>query len=417
MKQAVAYLRKSRVTNDRHVSWEVQERQVRELAARDGHADLMLLSDWSRSGREEKTSLRGDYLRLRKMIEAGEVHTVYSYSLSRLARSLTEYASFAKLCEAQSVRVVLAKEGVMDYSSASGRFNVGILALLAQMEAELAQERARDTITARRARGDHIGAAGYGKRLVRGKLVEAEGENVDTVADAYREAGSFAGAARLLNARGVPTKRNLKWSGSVVRDILRGGRPQVLRGVRVEPRVAQRGKFILSRLLVCPCGNVMTGRASYTKTKYGTYGPYVSYQCYRGRYEPDHGKPYMIAERELLAWVKAEEARKEAPPILPDADADAGHREVLEGKRLRWIEQYGEGLIDKATRDRHLAVIDAELSSLGSAELLQALPAIEWDTDDADTINFALRALWRGIRLDEQLRPIAAEWLVPAWRA
>ena len=45
-KQPYAYLRKSKVASDRHVSWEVQEQQIRALAARHGDVDnLAVLSD------------------------------------------------------------------------------------------------------------------------------------------------------------------------------------------------------------------------------------------------------------------------------------------------------------------------------------------------------------------------------------
>src|SRR5438874_90852 len=84
-------------------------RKSRELAARNGDAELQLLSDWNRSGR--KTASRPDYLRLRKMVEAGEVSVLYAYSLSRLARSLTEYSHLVEVCRQQQVTIRLAKEG------------------------------------------------------------------------------------------------------------------------------------------------------------------------------------------------------------------------------------------------------------------------------------------------------------------
>jgi hypothetical protein len=53
--QPVAYLRKSRVIDERNgVSWEVQEAKVRELAAQHGDngSRLVILSDWNVSGRK-----------------------------------------------------------------------------------------------------------------------------------------------------------------------------------------------------------------------------------------------------------------------------------------------------------------------------------------------------------------------------
>src|SRR6202142_3081232 len=52
MKHPVASLRKSKVTSDRHVSWDVQEGEIRAMATRAGDAEsLIFLSDWGRSGR------------------------------------------------------------------------------------------------------------------------------------------------------------------------------------------------------------------------------------------------------------------------------------------------------------------------------------------------------------------------------
>src|SRR5258706_9490645 len=202
MSRPVAYLRKSRVTSDRHVSWEVQEAEIRALANRNGD-EPEILSDWGKSGRGDRTRFRPQYLRLREMIEADEVSVLYAYSLSRLSRSLGEYASLAELCRDHGVRVRLCKEGEFDYASASGRFTVGILALLAQMEAELAQERARDTIAIRKARGDHVGSAGFGSQLIGGKLTDDPGDDVQAVVAAFRTSGSYQRAARLLNAQDV----------------------------------------------------------------------------------------------------------------------------------------------------------------------------------------------------------------------
>src|SRR5262245_40417933 len=144
MSKAIAYLRKSRVTSDRHVSWEVQEAEVRSLAARHGDPDVEIMSDWNRSGRKTKT--RPEYVKLRAMIAAGEVSAVYSYSLSRLGRSLSELSSLIEECVAQGTAVRLVVDAI-DTSTASGRLLTNVLSSVAQFEAEVAQERAKDTIT------------------------------------------------------------------------------------------------------------------------------------------------------------------------------------------------------------------------------------------------------------------------------
>ena len=39
----------------------------------------------------------------------------------------------------------------------------------------------------------------------------------------------------------------------------------------------------------------------------------MSYQCYRGRFESDHPRPYVVSERLLIEWVKAEVERFQPP--------------------------------------------------------------------------------------------------------
>ena len=418
MKRPIAYLRKSRVTSDRHVSWEVQEKEIREVAARHGDKPE-LLSDWGKSGRGEKTRLRPEYQRLRKMIENDEVSVLYSYSLSRLARSSIEYHKLAELCRDHGVKVRLCKEGEFDYSTVSGRLTVGILALVAQMEAELAQERAKDTISVRRARGDHVGSAGYGKRLVKGQLLDNPNENIDVIVDAYREAGSFAGAATLLNARKVPTKKangngkRLTWDGNTVNRIIRREAPGETVGKRIEPRVRLRGTFKFSRLLVCPCGQVMTGRTTSHTTKYGSYGPYVSYQCYRGRHDPGHPRPYMVSESAIMEVMKAQAARFVPPKEAQEGDTDHKVRALLEERRLRVVDNYEDGVIDKVERDKKLAAINAKVqASEAAARVFKVPKTINWEKTPAAEINEVLRSYWDGVELDANLMPKADgfEW-------
>ena len=411
----VAYLRKSRVTNDRDMSWEVQESKIRQLAAARGDTDLELLSDWGRSGRGDKTRLRTEYRRLRAMIEAGEVSTLYAYSLSRLSRSLSEYADLAESCQRQGVKVLLCKEGEQDYASASGRFTVGILALLAQMEAELAQERARDTVAARRARGDYIGKAGYGRTLRNGQLEADPAGNPQAVLDAYRETGSFSGAARLLNRNSVPTKLDGKaWASNTVARIIRREFPGELTGVKVESRVRVRGSYALARLLRCHCGGTMTG-------KFNTYfngrdtTRYISYVCHRGRYDHAHG-PYVVSERKLLPWMQAEAGRLVTPERVQVAEQNHEQRAALQGQRDRVGWAMVDGMIDREQARVKVAEIEAELEALDERERIVAVPTIDWSWQPSD-LNAVLRGVWEYVELDTTMKPVRAEWRVPEWRA
>src|SRR3954449_8490660 len=120
---AYAYMRKSSVRDfAKDVAPETQEREVRGLAARHGDRDdaLVMLADWDVSGRGQFTKKRVGYLRLVNEIESGHCSAVYSYSLSRLARSAAELAKLFDLCKARGVPIRLVAD-VVDTSTASGR--------------------------------------------------------------------------------------------------------------------------------------------------------------------------------------------------------------------------------------------------------------------------------------------------------
>jgi DNA invertase Pin-like site-specific DNA recombinase len=405
-KQPVTYLRKSRVTNDRHLSWQVQEGKVRELAAAHGeNGNLIVLSDWNRSG-GKGTNGRPGYHQLVEMIEAGLVSAVYSYSLSRLSRSISDFATLAELCLAQKVPIRLAADQNLDFGSASGRFVINVLVAIAQMERELASERSKDTVAVRRARGDRIGHPFYG---------EKPGEDLAAVLQAYDDAGSVIGAGRLLNERGVPTRQGKPWSTTPVREILQ--RHNALPH-RKRPGAKAAAPFILFHLLRCHCGRLMSASrfttTGGTKTKRYVM---VVYRCLAGRTTPGHGR-LNVSESKLLPWVKAEATRLAMPVEQVEVtERDEARRLELEARRQRVLDNYEDGLTDKAGRDAKLLAIGDELTSLDATEqLLNVPPAVDWDWEPK-AINAVLRAMWDHMQLGPDMLPAAAVWRVPEWRA
>jgi DNA invertase Pin-like site-specific DNA recombinase len=400
VKQPIGYLRKSRVTTDRSVSWDVQEAAIRDLAGQHEQADaLVLLSDWNKSGRKDGNGRPG-YGRLLEMIEAGEVAALYSYSLSRLSRSLADFAKLVDICKAHGVPIRLAADRHLDFDSASGRAMINVLASFAQMEAELAQERARDTVAVRRARGDQIGPPFYGAR---------EGEDVSVVVAAFREAGSVLGAARLLNRKGVAARRGGLWSTTSVH--------QILRRLDAMPHRSGQGvkaaaPFLFYRLLRCRCGRVLTG----VRYRNGPSAGYVTYRCLQGRTDPDHGNPRSVPESRILPWVQAEAARLRLPHDWVEiAERDERRKLELDARRRRILDNYEDGLTDRAERDAKLGALADEMQRLDVANRVAAVPELDWTWPPAQ-VNAVLRALFAYIQLDEHMRPISADWLVPGWR-
>ncbi len=126
--------------------------------------------------------------------------------------------------------------------------------------------KARATRERRDARGDRRGSPPYGWRIAARKAGEPvtwepdPSESVDVILAAYHEAGSFHGAAGLLNDRNVPAPRGSRWYGSRVRDILKAQRPDVRAVRQTSARVAHGSSSdaIFRRLLRCHCGGIPT---------------------------------------------------------------------------------------------------------------------------------------------------------------
>ncbi|MEA2536026.1 MAG: site-specific recombinase [Chloroflexota bacterium] len=395
----VAYIRKSRVTTDRTVSWEVQEAAILEAAKRHGDTAPMILSDWNRSGRG--TNGRPGYHQLRELVAAGRVSAIYSYTLSRLSRSLADFTSLVELCVDHGVSIRFAAEPSLNVETASATSTLlrNVMASFAQFDADISSERARDAVAVRRARGDKIGPGAYGER---------PGEDVDAVVAAYREAGSVLGAARLLNDRGVITRMGGRWSTTPVRDVLlRAGAMRL----RSRSGLKAEAPFYAFQLLRCHCGSTLTG----SRYRNGPDPAYVTYKCTRGRALSGHGKG-SITERSILPWLKAESARLVTPERVEIFADQAAKRSALENRRARVLDMYDAGDINRDQYRDRMAVVDTAIDALADELTVVDIPALDWSWDPKD-VNRVLRAMWSHVVLDDQLLPVEAVWRVPEWRA
>lgn len=402
----VAYIRKSRVVDERSgVSWEVQEAKVRELAAQygDNGTRLLILSDWNLSGRKGAAGRPG-YRQLVEMIDSGEASAVYSYNMARLSRSTHDLLELVHLADARGVPVRLVADQ-FDTSTATGRMLLTVLAAVDEMTADLASEHAKDAIAARRARGDRLGHPLYGARA---------GEDAAAVVQAYRDAGSVMGAARLLNGRRVPTRHGRPWATGSVRTML------VRAGViprRTRPGAKDRAPYALYGLLRCHCGHVLTG--ARFRNRSGTWR--TLYRCHVARTLPDHG-PGSVAEAGILEWIRDEAARLAVPfDAVEIEQGRQAERDRLEARRAVIADMYeANGPRWRDEYRRRLAVVKAAEDALeekAAATAVLAVPeAVEWSAPP-EAINTVLRAMWTHVQLDETMTPVRAEWIVPEWRA
>jgi len=375
---AYGYIRKSVVHDPaRMLSPEMQEAAIRKLAASNGDDEVIILSDLDVSGRKRRDRRPG-WDELLHAVEDGEATAVYAYSLSRFARSVAQLAEFFDLCDRLKVRVRVDRDQI-DTSTATGKLVGNVLASLAQFEADVASERVKDAFATKRVRDPEWQGPGnrpYG---------DGVGEDVAAVVAAFHEAGSFDGAARLLNERGVVSRyqhTGSHWFGSAVAAIVRRVAPdEVLPAVR---RGAPAGShnFRLSRLLTCgTCGTFLT------PSKDAKYD-YIRYYCHRARVVAHPRK--WVTERVVLPSVAAE-AERAAHMItrMPKGSRDDEAKlVVLAAKRTRVIDTYTDGLIDKPERDTRLAVIAEAESKLSTRRMVRriTIPPVIMDTTDDDGV-------------------------------
>jgi DNA invertase Pin-like site-specific DNA recombinase len=398
---AYAYLRKSSVRDpSRDVSHEMQDAAVRDLAGRHRDADgLVILSDWDKSGRLGADKRPG-YRALLDAIEDQRVTAIYSYSFSRLARSVVELSRLVADCDKRGIPIRLYADSV-DTSTASGRLLANVLGSVAEFEADVASERVRGAIAAKAAKGERIGTVPF--------YGDGEGEDAQAVLEAFHEAGSYSGAARLLNARGVrPRTSQRGWWPSAVAVVVR----------RLDPSVGPRGggrgvgaggsDFTLARLLRCPtCGTRLTGTRDRD-------GQRVRYSCRLGSVTP-HPRT-SVSEHLILPAIRAEVARLATPERIEALAGDDAARANLEAERVRVLDMYQCGDIDRSEKERRTAAILARVERLDARQVVMAVPRVDWSWKPR-SLNAVLRTLFDGIELDpETFQPVSFAWTVPEWR-
>lgn len=408
---AYAYLRKSVSRDPEHeVSHEVQESTVRELAARhgDNHGGLVLLSDWDKSGRLGPDKRPG-YRALLDAIDSGACTAVYSYSLSRLGRSLPELARLIEDCDRRGIPVRLVADSI-DTSTASGRLTANVLGSVAAFEADVASERVRAANAAKLARGQSLSSVPfYGDR---------PGEDASAVLDAFREAGSYSGAAKLLNYRQVKprnSKRGVWWPSSVA-VIIRRLDPTV-RAQRPSRGYAAGGTdFALARMLRCPtCGTMLTGtRDRLDGPNHGR----VRYACRLGTVTP-HPR-VSVSEHLIMPAIMAEVAHLRTPEQIETLGGGHSRKAAaLEARRSRVLDMFEAGDIDKAEKARRLLAIGDELARLDAERIVVTVPRVDW-TWPPRQVNRVLRAIFEEITLDPATfapMPDGFGWRVPEWRS
>jgi DNA invertase Pin-like site-specific DNA recombinase len=157
----------------------------------------------------------------------GRVQHVLAFKLDRLFRDAVDCLKTCRGWDEAGVAMHLVDLGgqAVNTGSAVGRFFLGMLAGVAELERNLIAERTSAALRHKVARGERVGAPPYG--------FAAQGDGTEWVPVPAEQAvlrrirvlraggaRSLAAVADRLNADGVMTKRGARWHAATVRSVL-----------------------------------------------------------------------------------------------------------------------------------------------------------------------------------------------------
>jgi len=239
--RALIYIRKSIVrTGSDAISPERQRANCLQEAERHGwlveEGDVYVDAEGHQSGRDDG---RIAWQRLRRRLRSDStVVAVIVESLSRASRSVRSFFEFVEELRARGIGLVSLKER-FDTSNAIGQAMLGFIAVVNQLESDLASERMTAQIAYKKSRGRHWGLTPFGcaREPVTGALSPSEetytvgGEDrryhdsLVALYDLYRDGDhSLVATGRELNAQGWRFRGRQgsprRWDENNVRSVL-----------------------------------------------------------------------------------------------------------------------------------------------------------------------------------------------------
>src|SRR5262245_55243206 len=153
MKRAVLYLRVSTIDQ----TTANQERELREIAGRMGCEITKVYRDHGISGAKGREK-RPQFDALCKAAARREFDVVMAWSVDRLGRSLQDLVAFLGELHALGIDLFLHQQG-LDTTTRAGKAMVQMMAVLAEFERAMIQERVRAGLRRAKAEGKQLGRA------------------------------------------------------------------------------------------------------------------------------------------------------------------------------------------------------------------------------------------------------------------
>lgn len=176
-------------------------------------------ADEAKSGTKDN---RENFQRLLADCRAGNVDMVITKSLSRFARNTVTLLKIIREMKELGVDVFFEEQNIHTLSS-DGELMISILASFAQAESQSVSENQKWRIRKNFEEGKPWDGTLLGYRMQNGKyiVVQEEAKIIRRMYSLYLSGKGVEAIAKILNADGMPTRLNGKWSKSSVSSVLK----------------------------------------------------------------------------------------------------------------------------------------------------------------------------------------------------
>lgn len=218
MKRVVGYVRVSTEGQaESGLSLEAQREKVRGYCAL---YDLELIEIIEDAGASAKNLKREGMTRLIELAESGNIEGVVIAKLDRLTRSMRDLHILLERVFSKIELHSVAEQ--VNTASASGRLVLNVLMSVAEWEREAIGERTSTALQAKKARGERMGRAPYGKRWEEGELVddEREQEVIACVRELRARGLRWSDLISELETRGIKTRSGGTWCPKTLRKMI-----------------------------------------------------------------------------------------------------------------------------------------------------------------------------------------------------
>lgn len=222
----IGYLRVStREQSESGLGLEVQEAGVRGAVRTSGDELVTVIADEGESG---KSLDRPGIRQALDLIARGEADGLIVYKLDRITRSVADFGTLLEWFS-EAGAVFSALDLGIDTSTPGGELVANVFASVAQWERKMIAARTKDSLAAKRDRGEDVNGRSIPPELVE-RIRQMRSEGMTQVQIAER-----------LNADKIPTARGGIWRQSTVQSVLRDGpRPTPPRKPANLPKITRR---------------------------------------------------------------------------------------------------------------------------------------------------------------------------------